>query len=601
VSLAAGTPIGKYVIRRKIAEGGMAEIYLASSRGPEGFEKEVVIKRIRSFLASEPGFVEMFIAEARLASRLNHANLVQIFDFDKHEDTYYLAMEYVRGRSLLDARKRAKEQMLPMAPLLVAHVGAEVARGLFYAHRITEKGRPLKLVHRDVTPHNVLLSFDGAVKLTDFGVAKAGINKQTASGILKGKFAYMSPEQARGEEVDARTDVFALGIVLWEMLTGGRLFDADTDVGVLRAVQERMIPRPARLNPEVPEDLDAAVMRALERDLPKRFQSAGELERALAEVVLRNARTLEDRDVGAYLRKLFPEDADEERREVVSASGPTPVVMPAEAPPVEAPLGEPTSIQREPRRPQAPPSAPAPSPDEDVNASTVMMDRSREEAHRAIASLGPPTIPIPRFEPPGTDARAAPAPDRAPAAAPSPARWRVALGALALLAVGSGTAVVVNRMAARAISAPPAAIAPPNPIAIATADAGAREEPRLAAAAQRPDAGTSPAPAQAAAAPGAGAALAQTPAARPDAGTAGERSPAAAPAPKMAMLVVTAIPYASVYVDGRLQPGDVMGTRQLRIPAGKHRVRLMHEIGSKDFDVTLAPGEKQAVSYTFIR
>jgi len=307
VTIQSGTPIGKYVVRRKLAEGGMAEIYLAYARGPEGFEKEVVIKRIRSFLATDPSFVDMFIAEARLASRLNHANLVQIFDFDKHEDSYYLAMEYVRGHSLYDVRRRARETLQSMKPALVAHVGAEVARGLHHAHRLTDKGKPLNLVHRDVTPHNVLLSYDGAVKLTDFGVAKAG-NSHTAAGVLKGKFAYMSPEQSRGDPVDARTDVFALGIVLWEMLTGGRLFDGDSDVAVLRAVQQSAIAPPARLNPDVSAELDAIIMRALEREASARFQTAGELERALASFVLQTSKSIDDTDLGAYLRALYAEE-----------------------------------------------------------------------------------------------------------------------------------------------------------------------------------------------------------------------------------------------------------------------------------------------------
>jgi serine/threonine protein kinase len=308
MTLAVGTPIGKYVVRRKLAEGGMAELYLAAALGPEGFEKDVVIKRVRPGLADDPGFVRMFIAEARLASRLNHANLVTIFDFDKHQDTYYLAMEYVRGHSLWELRRRCQERGVPVPPTLVAQIGMEVARGLAYAHRLTEGGKPLGLVHRDVTPHNVLLSFDGAVKLTDFGIAKAG-GRSTASGVLKGKFAYMSPEQARGDAVDARTDVFALGVTLWELLTGSRLFEGEGDAAVLRAVQERIIVPPARLNPDVPSAVDAAVMRALERDLTRRWPSAQELERALAEALLGAARALEDTDVGAFLRRLFPEES----------------------------------------------------------------------------------------------------------------------------------------------------------------------------------------------------------------------------------------------------------------------------------------------------
>ena len=329
MTLAAGTPIGKYVVRRKLAEGGMAEIYLAAALGPEGFEKDVVIKRVRPGLAGDPEFVRMFITEARVASRLNHANLVHIFDFDKHQDTYYLAMEYVRGHSLWELRRRCQERGVALPPILVAQIGMEVARGLAYAHRLTENGQSLNLVHRDVTPHNVLLSFDGAVKLTDFGIAKAG-GRATTSGMLKGKFAYMSPEQARGDAVDARTDVFALGVTLWELLTGARLFEGDGDVAVLRAVQERLIVPPARLNPAIAAPLDAAVMRALERDPARRWPTAHELERALAEVLLAGARSLEDTDVGAFLRRMFPEETGVAER--VSATGSIPVSLSLSAP-----------------------------------------------------------------------------------------------------------------------------------------------------------------------------------------------------------------------------------------------------------------------------
>ena len=305
--LAPGTEVGRYVIKRKLAEGGMAEIFLASATGPEGFSKDVVIKVVRSFLARDSQFVQMFIAEARLVSRLNHANVVQIFDFGKHGESYYLAMEYVRGASLWDLRKRCRDQGVPFPPTLVAEIGAQVARGLQYAHALTENGQRLGVVHRDVTPHNVLLSFDGAVKLTDFGIAKA-TTTQTAPGMLKGKFAYMAPEQARGDKVDARTDLFALGIVLWEMLTGGRLFAGDSDLAVLRAVQDSLIAPPARLNPDVPVELSDVVMKALARAPEERFQTGFEMEKALANYVLRNARSVDDSSVALFLQQLFREE-----------------------------------------------------------------------------------------------------------------------------------------------------------------------------------------------------------------------------------------------------------------------------------------------------
>lgn len=297
----------------------MAEIFLATAQGAEGFEKPVVIKRVRSGLADDSSFVEMFIAEARLASRLSHPNVVHIFDFDRHEDTYYLAMEYIRGRSLLEAHKRAREVSMPIPPVLVAQLGVEVARGLSYAHRLTDHGKPLNLVHRDVTPHNVLLSYEGAVKLTDFGIAKAG-GRATTVGMLKGKFAYMAPEQARGDPVDARTDLFSLGITLWELLTGGRLFDGDTDLAVLRAVQERPVLPPADLNPEVDEELSSIIVKALARVPSERYQTAAELERVFLQYVLHHSQGPEDTDVGAFVRDLFP--VESERAEPPVASRP---------------------------------------------------------------------------------------------------------------------------------------------------------------------------------------------------------------------------------------------------------------------------------------
>ncbi|MDP1826213.1 MAG: protein kinase [Archangium sp.] len=305
--MAPGTEVGRYVIKRKLAEGGMAEIFLASALGPEGFSKDVVIKVVRSFLAKDSQFVQMFIAEARLVSKLNHANVVQIFDFGKHGESFYLAMEYVRGASLWDLRKRCRDQGVPFPPTLAAEIGAQVARGLQYAHALTEGGQRIGVVHRDVTPHNVLLSFDGAVKLTDFGIAKA-TTTQTAPGMLKGKFAYMAPEQARGEKVDARTDLFALGIVIWELLTGGRLFAGDSDLAVLRAVQESLIAPPSRLNPDVPVELSDVVMKALARPADERFQTAFEMEKALANYVLRNAKSVDDSSVSLFLQTMFREE-----------------------------------------------------------------------------------------------------------------------------------------------------------------------------------------------------------------------------------------------------------------------------------------------------
>jgi len=441
VTLTAGTPIGKYVVRRKLAEGGMAEIYLATSQGPEGFAKEVVIKRIRSVHADDPGFVRMFIAEARLASRLNHRNVVQIFDFDKHQDSFYLAMEYVRGKSLWEARRRAQERRAPPAPTLVAQLGLDVARGLGHAHQLAEAGQPLRLVHRDVSPHNVLLGYDGAVKLADFGIAKAALTASTA-GTLKGKFAYMSPEQARAVPLDARSDLFSLGIILWELLSGARLFTGESEVAVLRAVQESSIAPPGRLNVSVPADLDAAVMRCLERDRERRWQSAAALERALADVVRRTARSLDDTDLGAYLRRLFPEESGVAEAPAIFAAGSRPRVA----------------------SPQAATRGPAPPPEESVSIDLE------------LSASGPPVGPASTVPP--TDAEQTRTRRRR--------RLVTGLGLLGLLALGGGAAVAL-RGAERTADRPPAPVPVP---AVAQPERGgegtAQPDPPPAASAPQP-------------------------------------------------------------------------------------------------------------------
>jgi serine/threonine protein kinase len=595
VTLAAGTQIGKYVVLKKLAEGGMAEIYLATSQGAEGFEKEVVIKRIRSFLASDPGFVDMFIAEARLASRLNHANVVQIFDFAKHEDTYYLAMEYVRGCTLWDLRKKCKDLMESMPPVLVAHIGAEVARGLHYAHRLKVNGEPLYLVHRDVTPHNVLISFDGAVKLTDFGIAKAG-NKLTSPGMLKGKFAYMSPEQSRGESVDVRTDVFALGIVLWEMLTGGRLFDGDTELAVLRAVQQSTVTPPSRLNPDMPEELNAVVMKALERDPEARYQTAGELERALVQVVLNHAQSPDDTDVATFVRRVYvggvpsvqalpaiPERTQQLKGAQQAGGQDEPV--PHEPTAVQPGLkgrSRSTSGGGEAGRPSL-------SPDEDVHASTHLLPAREGSQGGAPKSSGVatpgkplPAVPAsspaaapapPRYEP--TQALSTPAPSAPPAErreAPAPSRrigLGVGIGVMALFAaIGVGSLF-------RARTQEPALVstAPQNPGAIAPNQV----EPPPMAATQPPAPANPPA-------------VAEAPPAQPAPSPQGQAEPSPPPKPvaTTGTLVVRAQPFATVFVNGR-KLGEVQGRGAFKLSPGHYKLTFQHPKGSKTESVTIEP------------
>ncbi|RKG67094.1 serine/threonine protein kinase, partial [Corallococcus terminator] len=229
--------IGKYQLIRKLATGGMAEVYLAKAAGPMGFKKTLVLKRILPHLAEEPAFVEMFLSEAKLAAQLEHPNIVQIFDFGEAGGSYFLAMELIDGPSLRKLVKRAVEVPLPQT--LCARLVASAAEGLAYAHEFRDSAtdEPLGLIHRDVSPDNILVSRQGAVKVVDFGIAKvAGQKHRTQTGVVKGKLAYMPPEQLQAKPLDRRVDVYALGVVLYELLTGKRPFGTTTEEGTMRAI-----------------------------------------------------------------------------------------------------------------------------------------------------------------------------------------------------------------------------------------------------------------------------------------------------------------------------------------------------------------------------
>ncbi|HEY6880481.1 MAG TPA: serine/threonine-protein kinase, partial [Polyangiales bacterium] len=232
-------PFGKYYLLDRVSTGGMAEVYRAKAFGVEGFERIVAVKRILPTIALDTDFIKMFIDEAKLAVQLNHANIAQIFDLGKVDGNYYIALEYVHGKDLRSVfeHQTAQRETLPVE--LACYVMMKICEGLDYAHRKCDsQGRALELVHRDVSPHNMLISFDGDVKLIDFGIAKAANNSvKTRAGILKGKFGYLSPEQVRGERVDQRSDIFGIGIVLHELLTGERLFAGDSDLSTIEKVR----------------------------------------------------------------------------------------------------------------------------------------------------------------------------------------------------------------------------------------------------------------------------------------------------------------------------------------------------------------------------
>jgi len=298
--------LGRYQIIGRLATGGMAEVYLALSGDLPGFRTLVVVKRILPHLASNAQFIRMFLDEARLAALLDHPNIVRIVEVGHDGEDYFLVMELVQGKPLSAVLRKAAREHRPPSPALTAYLISQAASGLAYAHTLTDgEGRPLGVVHRDVSPQNVLISFEGAVKMIDFGVARAfGRVAHTSPGGLKGKIDYMSPEQASAEEVDHRADVFALGVVLWEALTGRRLFRRETELATMRAIVDDPIPHPSEIAPTIPIELDQIVMRALRKRKDARYATANEMAVALETFAFSNAG-FSPMQAATYTKSLF--------------------------------------------------------------------------------------------------------------------------------------------------------------------------------------------------------------------------------------------------------------------------------------------------------
>jgi serine/threonine protein kinase len=301
--------LGRYELLEPLGAGGMAEVFRARSVGPGGFERQVVIKRILPHSAGDPELVAMFVDEAKILGLLHHPNVVQVYDFGEAEGTLFLALEYVDGPSLSRVMRDARSAQTRLPPAFVAHVAHEVCRALDYVHNLRDAdGEPLDVVHRDVTPSNVMLTATAGVKLLDFGVAKyASSGQATRHGSVKGKPAYLAPEQIapeqiEGKGIDGRVDLFALGVVMYEMLMLDHLFLADGDLATMRNVLERPIRSPASQRPDVPADLDAIVMKALARNRDVRFASAAEMARALQELLV--SRRFHVEDAAALLAEL---------------------------------------------------------------------------------------------------------------------------------------------------------------------------------------------------------------------------------------------------------------------------------------------------------
>ena len=329
VALPQPIPFGKYTLFERIGRGGMADVFKARIQGPAGFERTFVVKRILPHLSDDPSFTKMFIDEAKIAAKLAHPNIVQVFELGSVDDEYFMSMEYVRGHDLAETMRTLWARVGPPRPELVAYVGREMCRALAYAHEFTsEDGQVLGMIHRDISPSNVMLSYDGAVKILDFGIAKAlggdAAEESTKSGTLKGKFAYMAPEQTVSNEIDRRIDIFATGIVLHEILTGRRLFKGENDMQTIERVRTCQVAPPSLFNPLCPPMLDQIVLQALARNRDDRYQSASEMADALDDVVY--ASRFQATHLAQTMRSLFPADVSPDGRSL-AGSGRLPHLM----------------------------------------------------------------------------------------------------------------------------------------------------------------------------------------------------------------------------------------------------------------------------------
>ncbi|WNG35943.1 protein kinase [Archangium violaceum] len=368
------TLFGKYLLLERINVGGMAEVFTAKAFGVEGFERILAIKKILPTMAEDDEFITMFIDEARISVQLNHANIVHIHELGKHEDTYFIAMEYVSGRDLrtLLERYRRRKEIMPTAQAVF--VASKICEGLDYAHRKKDaRGQDLNIIHRDISPQNILISYEGEVKLIDFGIAKAANRSQkTQAGILKGKFGYMSPEQVRGLPIDRRSDVFAVGVILYEMLTGERLFVGESDFSTLEKVRNADVPTPRQFNPNVPVGLEKVMLKALARDAEDRYQWASDLQEDLMRFLLAGDAIYSSKHLSGYMKEAFAEDiireaekmeryASVERPEQIEASGVT------------------GDISRSPRRQQALPATPVAGRSPTAQAQPVVPPPTEDE------------------------------------------------------------------------------------------------------------------------------------------------------------------------------------------------------------------------------
>jgi serine/threonine protein kinase len=344
-------PFGRFLLLDKVASGGMAEVWRAKISGESGFQRIVAIKKILPHVSDDKEFITMFTDEAKITVQLQHSNIGQVYEFNRDEEIFYISMEYISGKDLKTIWSFLRKQKAIIPLRLSCNIIQQMAEGLDYAHRKKDNfGNELGIVHRDVSPQNVIVSWDGEVKVIDFGIAKAADKSgQTRAGTLKGKFAYMCPEQIRGLALDGRADIFALGIVLYELVTGERGFQAESEFSLLEMVRNVEIKPPSMVNKDLPQELEQIIFKALTKDPDKRYRWASDLSEDLQRFLLSQGKPPNRHDLGAFLRRTFTVDYDKERLRLESYKevewvppAPTP---PTPAPPPSPPPASVTAVQ----------------------------------------------------------------------------------------------------------------------------------------------------------------------------------------------------------------------------------------------------------------
>jgi eukaryotic-like serine/threonine-protein kinase len=404
MSLNQSTSLGKYRIIAELGHGGMADVYLAVVKGPVGFNKLQVIKQLRPHLAEVPDFLAMFLDEARLAARLNHPNVVQTNEVVEDGQRYFIAMEYLDGQSLDRVLRKAQKDQRLTLPMRLKII-SDVLSGLHHAHELCDfDGTPLSVVHRDVTPHNVFVTYDGQVKVVDFGIAKAAnCSAETRTGVLKGKIAYMAPEQAQGDSVDRRADLFSVGLMIWECICDARPWKGLTDIQVLNRLGQGQFPSLREAKPDVPPELERIVLKATALNRDERYATAAEMQTELDHYLERSGARVTTRDVGKLVSEMYQEKRAEIRALIEAQLRDAKTTQTGAFPIAAMPRLDSTASIPTPSGPASGPipnvSGQRPGDDEPTSAATPLGRTGSTSASRAAMSTSLPDTPPPRRSP----------------------------------------------------------------------------------------------------------------------------------------------------------------------------------------------------------